>query len=120
MQVIHRVDELRARLAGETSVSLVPTMGNLHAGHIALAELAREVTEAVAMPTIGIGAGADCNGQVLVLHDMLGIYGAQRADYKAPRFVRNFMQDASSIQHAIANYVQAVKRGEFPAAEHSF
>jgi 3-methyl-2-oxobutanoate hydroxymethyltransferase len=84
------------------------------------AQLAREVTEAVAMPTIGIGAGADCDGQVLVLHDMLGIYGAQRADYKAPRFVRNFMQDASNIQQAIANYVQAVKRGEFPAAEHSF
>ena len=84
------------------------------------AQLAREVTDAVAIPTIGIGAGVDCNGQVLVLHDMLGIYGAHRADYKAPRFVRNFMQDASSIQHAIANYVQAVKRGEFPAAEHSF
>ena len=84
------------------------------------AQLAREVTDAVAIPTIGIGAGVDCNGQVLVLHDMLGIYGAHRADYKAPRFVRNFMQGAASIQQAVADYVQAVKHGDFPAAEHSF
>lgn len=55
------------------------------------ANLAREVTEAVPIMTIGIGAGADCSGQVLVLHDMLGIYGAGNPDHKPPRFVRNFM-----------------------------
>ncbi|HLD08716.1 MAG TPA: 3-methyl-2-oxobutanoate hydroxymethyltransferase, partial [Methylophilaceae bacterium] len=66
-------------------------------------------------PTIGIGAGADCDGQVLVLQDMLGIYTE-----KSPRFVRNFMQGAGSIQQAIKAYVRAVKAGEFPAAEHSF
>jgi len=84
------------------------------------ASLAREVTESASIMTIGIGAGPDCGGQVLVLHDMLGIYGAGNPDHRTPRFVRNFMQDANSIEHAIRNYVQAVKDGTFPAAEHSF
>ena len=79
------------------------------------ASLAKQITESVSMPTIGIGAGMDCDGQVLVLYDMLGIYTE-----KSPRFVRNFMQDSDSIQQAIKAYVQAVKTGEFPAAEHSF
>lgn len=79
------------------------------------AALARQITERVNMMTIGIGAGPDCDGQVLVLHDMLGIYLG-----KSPRFVRNFMQSAASIQDAIARYVTAVKSGEFPAAEHSY
>jgi len=82
--------------------------------------LAREVTESIPIMTIGIGAGPDCSGQVLVLHDMLGIYGAGNPDYKPPRFVRNFMQSADSIEQAIRHYVQAVKNGSFPAAEHSF
>lgn len=77
------------------------------------AALAREVT-AIAAPTIGIGAGPDCAGQVLVLHDTLGIYE------KPPKFVRNFMQGATSIQAAVAAYVQAVKGSTFPAPEHSF
>jgi 3-methyl-2-oxobutanoate hydroxymethyltransferase len=82
--------------------------------------LAQQVTETADIITIGIGAGPYCSGQVLVLHDMLGIYGAGNQNYKPPRFVRNFMQGADSIGHAIRNYVQAVKDGEFPAAEHSF
>ena len=79
------------------------------------ASLAKQITESVSMPTIGIGAGADCDGQVLVLQDMLGIYTE-----KSPKFVRNFMLGAGSIQQAVKAYVQAVKAGEFPAAEHSF
>lgn len=79
------------------------------------ASLAKQITESVSMPTIGIGAGVDCCGQVLVLQDMLGIYTE-----KSPKFVRNFMQGAGSIQQAIKAYVQAVKAEEFPAAEHSF
>lgn len=79
------------------------------------ASLAKQITESVSMPTIGIGAGVDCCGQVLVLQDMLGIYTE-----KSPKFVRNFMQGAGSIQQAIKAYVQAVKAGEFPATEHSF
>lgn len=82
--------------------------------------LAQEVTTSVPIITIGIGAGPDCSGQVLVLHDMLGIYGAGNPDHKVPRFVRNFMQNAGSAEQAIRNYVEAVKDGSFPAAEHSF
>ena len=79
------------------------------------ASAATEVTAALAIPTIGIGAGKDCSGQVLVLHDMLGIYPGRKA-----RFVRNFMDGASSVQDAIRRYVEAVRTGAFPAPEHSF
>jgi 3-methyl-2-oxobutanoate hydroxymethyltransferase len=79
------------------------------------ATAAKEVTEALTIPTIGIGAGKDCSGQVLVLHDMLGIYPGRKA-----RFVRNFMDGAASVQDAIRRYVEAVKSGAFPAPEHSF
>ena len=64
---------------------------------------------------IGIGAGKYCDGQVLVLQDMLGIYAG-----KSPRFVRNFMQGVSSIEQAISDYVAAVKAQTFPDTEHSF
>ncbi|MDH5634187.1 MAG: 3-methyl-2-oxobutanoate hydroxymethyltransferase, partial [Gammaproteobacteria bacterium] len=67
------------------------------------------------IPTIGIGAGPDCDGQVLVLQDMLGLYPRP-----SPKFSRNFMHDADSIGGAIEAYVKAVKTGQFPAAEHSF
>ncbi|WP_334109166.1 3-methyl-2-oxobutanoate hydroxymethyltransferase [Methylobacillus sp.] len=77
--------------------------------------LAAKVSQAIAIPVIGIGAGKDCDGQVLVLQDMLGIYAG-----KSPRFVRNFMQNASSIEQAVADYVAAVKSQAFPAPEHSF
>jgi 3-methyl-2-oxobutanoate hydroxymethyltransferase len=79
------------------------------------AALAEEVTNALSIPTIGIGAGAACSGQVLVLHDMLDIYPG-----KKPRFVKNYMQGAGSIADAIARYVAEVKAGSFPAPEHSF
>jgi 3-methyl-2-oxobutanoate hydroxymethyltransferase len=79
------------------------------------AALAHQITAAIDTPTIGIGAGPHCAGQVLVLHDMLGIYPG-----KTPRFVRNFMHGAQSVQQALEHYVAAVKAGTFPAAEHSF
>jgi|SRR5690606_7896159 len=79
------------------------------------AQLAGEVTRALAIPTIGIGAGIECDGQVLVLHDMLDIYPGRKA-----RFVRNFMDGAPSVAEAIKRYVAAVKDRSFPAAEHSF
>ena len=88
------------------------------------ASLAKKITESIKTPTIGIGAGVDCSGQVLVLQDLLGIYtGAaskNAADFKSPRFVRNFLQGTSSIQDAVAAYVKAVKDKSFPAAEHSY
>jgi 3-methyl-2-oxobutanoate hydroxymethyltransferase len=79
------------------------------------AALAAEVTRSLAIPTIGIGAGADCSGQVLVLHDMLDVYPGRR-----PRFVRNFMDGAPSIRAAVEAYVAAVKARAFPGPEHSY
>ena len=79
------------------------------------AALAAEVTRSIACPTIGIGAGVDCDGQVLVMHDILGVFPGKTA-----RFVRNFMQGQDSIQAAVGAYVNAVKKSEFPAAEHQF
>ena len=78
------------------------------------AALAGAVTkELQAMATIGIGAGKDCDGQVLVLHDMLGVYPGRKA-----RFVKNFMDGRAGITEAVAAYVAAVKDGSFPAPEH--
>ncbi len=79
------------------------------------ASLASEVTAALQIPTIGIGAGVDCSGQVLVLHDMLDIYPGRKA-----KFVKNYMKQAGSIQEAVAQYVKEVREGSFPAAEHTF
>ncbi len=79
------------------------------------AALAREVTKSVRTPTIGIGAGAGCAGQVLVMHDMLDVFPGRKA-----KFVKNFMSGAQSVEQAIANYVREVKAGTFPGPEHSF
>jgi len=80
------------------------------------APLAAEITkELTACATIGIGAGPDCDGQVLVLHDMLGIYPGKKG-----RFVRDFMTTAQSIEGAVTAYVAAVKDGSFPAPEHCY
>ncbi len=78
-------------------------------------DLARQVTEALTIPTIGIGAGVDCDGQVLVLYDLLGITPGKR-----PSFSRDFLAGQSDIQSALVSYVQAVKASEFPAKEHGF
>ncbi len=79
------------------------------------APLAQEITAALTIPVIGIGAGAGCDGQVLVLYDMLGITPGKR-----PRFSRDFMVGAGSIPAAVANFVTAVKTGHFPGPEHSY
>lgn len=80
------------------------------------AAVAGEITRSLSsMATIGIGAGPECDGQVLVLHDMIGVYPGKKA-----RFVKNFMPGAASIDEAVAAYVRAVKDGSFPAAEHCY
>jgi 3-methyl-2-oxobutanoate hydroxymethyltransferase len=73
------------------------------------AAVARAVTQELAVPTIGIGAGAGCSGQVLVLHDMLGMSGGV-----TPRFVRNFLAQSGGIEAAVCQYVADVKGGRFP------
>ena len=79
------------------------------------AALAAQVSEKLSIPTIGIGAGKGCSGQVLVLHDMLDVAPGRKA-----RFVKNFMAGQSSIAAALAAYVAAVKDGSFPAPEHCY
>ena len=77
--------------------------------------LSAEVTSKLTIPTIGIGAGVDCTGQVLVLHDVLGVY----LDRKA-KFVKDFMAGSTSIEGAVRAYVSEVKAGAFPKPEHTF
>ncbi|HET7834118.1 MAG TPA: 3-methyl-2-oxobutanoate hydroxymethyltransferase [Gallionella sp.] len=79
------------------------------------AVLAAEITAQLSIPTIGIGAGAACSGQVLVLYDILDVYPGKKA-----RFVKNYLAGADSIAQAVAHYVAEVKDGSFPAKEHSF
>lgn len=79
------------------------------------ASLARTISESVSIPVIGIGAGREVDGQIMVLHDVLGISPI------TPRFVKNFLPESTTgIQGAIAAYVAAVKQQRFPAAEHSY
>jgi 3-methyl-2-oxobutanoate hydroxymethyltransferase len=79
------------------------------------AALGKETTELLAIPTIGIGAGNDCSGQVLVMHDLLGVFPGRKA-----RFVKNFMEGQTSIDAAVQAYVAGVKNKSFPAPEHCF
>ena len=78
------------------------------------APLAEEITKSIEIPVIGIGAGSACDGQILVLHDILGI------SPRAPSFSRDFLAEAGSIQGAIKAYVEQVKSGAFPSASESF
>ena len=77
--------------------------------------LAKRVTSALRIPTIGIGAGAGCDGQVLVLHDLLGF----NPDFR-PRFARRFADGAALVRTGVARFAQAVRRGEFPTDEEAF
>ncbi|MBF0455099.1 MAG: 3-methyl-2-oxobutanoate hydroxymethyltransferase [Magnetococcales bacterium] len=77
--------------------------------------LAKEVTRVLSIPTIGIGAGADCDGQVLVLYDLLGLY-----DGVTPRFVKQYMRGGETICTALEQYAQEVREGRFPGPEHGF
>lgn len=77
--------------------------------------LAREITAKLKIPTIGIGAGVHCDGQVLVLNDMLGLY-----DRKTPKFVKRFACLGEEVVQALKQYTLEVERGVFPADEHTF
>ena len=77
--------------------------------------LGRRISEALAIPVIGIGAGPDCDGQVLVIHDMLGVTPGKR-----PKFSKDFLAGRGSVAEAIAAYVEDVRSGAFPAPEHCY
>jgi 3-methyl-2-oxobutanoate hydroxymethyltransferase len=77
--------------------------------------LAREITGALKIPTIGIGAGVHCDGQVLVTHDMLGLF-----DMYSPKFVKRYAGLKGSVTQAVKNYIAEVREGKFPDEEHSF
>jgi 3-methyl-2-oxobutanoate hydroxymethyltransferase len=77
--------------------------------------IAGEVSRSLEIPTIGIGAGAGCDGQVLVLHDMLGLNTGFN-----PRFLRRFADLGTAVSEGVGEYVKAVKGSEYPAAEHTF
>jgi 3-methyl-2-oxobutanoate hydroxymethyltransferase len=78
--------------------------------------LAAEITAAIAIPTIGIGAGPACDGQILVLHDLLGL----NSGHRRPRFVKDFLADGGSVEGAFRAYAEAVRSGAFPAPEHGY
>lgn len=78
--------------------------------------LAQKITAAVSVPTIGIGAGPHCDGQVLVLHDFLGLDSGHRR----PRFVKDFLAEGGSVAGAVRAYADAVRDGSFPDAEHAY
>ncbi len=116
-QSVHALGGYRVQGKGDDAVATLVTHAKelSDAGaamcvlELVTAAAARQVTHAVSMSTIGIGGGVGCSGQVLVLHDMLGI-----TQGKLPRFVRNFMEGAPSISAAVKRYVADVKARRFP------
>jgi len=77
--------------------------------------LGKQITQDLSIPTIGIGGGPDCSGQILILHDMLDIYPGKKA-----KFVKNYMKGATSVQEAVQSFVREVKSGAFPTPEYCF
>ena len=109
-------DEAAARTLRCHAEELAAAGAELLVVEMVPAALARDLTNALSIPVIGIGAGVGCSGQVLVLHDMLGLTGGEPL-----RFVRNFMEGSDGIESAVRKYVADVKAGRFPDdALHSF
>ena len=78
--------------------------------------IAAQISAELRVPTIGIGAGPGCDGQVLVMHDMLGLDSGHRR----PKFVKDFLAEGGSVAGAVQAYAQAVRDGSFPDAEHAY
>ena len=110
-----RGDEAAARMKNEAK-ALEHAGATLMVLEMVPAALAGEITRLLqSCATIGIGAGPGCDGQVLVLHDMLGVYPGKKG-----RFVKDFMAEAQSIDGAVQAYIKAVKDGSFPSSEHTY
>jgi len=102
-------DEAAAATLRRHAAELAASGAELLVLEMVPAALARDLTKSLPIPVIGIGAGVGCSGQVLVLHDMLGLTGGEPL-----RFVRNFMDGSTGIEHAVRQYVADVKGGRFP------
>jgi 3-methyl-2-oxobutanoate hydroxymethyltransferase len=109
-----RSDDAAARLR-EDAAAVAAAGADLLVLECVPAALAGEISRGIPIPTIGIGAGVDCDGQVLVLHDLLGITPGKR-----PKFSKDFLAGAGSIPAALAAYASAVRNGEFPGPEHGW
>jgi 3-methyl-2-oxobutanoate hydroxymethyltransferase len=107
-------DEASAQRIREDAKALEQAGAGLIVLEAMPAALAKTISQDLSIPTIGIGAGPDCDGQILVLQDMLGLTPTP------PKFVKNFMDGAGSIEQAVKNYVAAVKARAFPAPEHTY
>ena len=102
-------DEAAARVMCRQAEELAAAGAEMLVLEMVPAAVARDLTSSLSIPVIGIGAGVGCSGQVLVLHDMLGLTGGEPL-----RFVRNFMDGSTGIEHAVRQYVADVKGGRFP------
>ena len=122
-QSVHRLggyrvqgkEEAAAQIMREDAQSLEAAGAQMLVLECVPADLASDISRLLSIPVIGIGAGVGCDGQVLVVYDMLGI-----TEGPLPRFVKNFLADANSIEGAIEAYVKAVKQGSFPSRQQSF
>ena len=122
-QSIHRMGGFRVQGKKEEQAMqlLADARAVQEAGAFALvlegipADLGRRITESVTIPTIGIGAGVHCDGQVLVIHDILGL-----CEKYSPKFVKKYADVSGIIRGGIEDYIREVKAGEFPDDEHSF
>jgi 3-methyl-2-oxobutanoate hydroxymethyltransferase len=118
-QSVHRVGGFRVQR--DEAKILEDALATEQAGAFALVvecvpvEMAQKITAAIKIPTIGIGAGAGCDGQILVTHDMLGLFD----DFK-PRFVKQYADLGREVLRAAEAYCREVREGAFPAAEHTF
>ena len=108
-------DEAGARAIMEDARALQEAGAGMIVMECIPASLAATISQSLSIPTIGIGAGRGCDGQVLVLYDMLGI-----TTQKTPRFVKDFLRDSGTVPAAVEAYIKAVKDGSYPAPEHEY
>jgi len=109
-------DERAAAKLREDALAVADAGASLLVLECVPSPLAADITSAIDIPTIGIGAGPRCDGQVLVLHDLLGIDSGHRR----PKFVKDFLADGGSVADAVRAYAAAVRDGSFPDADHSY
>lgn len=123
-QSVHCLGGFKTQGHGETSDQVVSdALAVDEAGAFALileampAVLAKRITQKVSIPTIGIGAGPSCDGQVLVSYDLLGFYDNEAVQ---PKFVKRYLEGGAMVREAISRFSMEVRQGEFPTREHSF